>query len=390
MHLACLPASGGVIVSCILFTFMPDTTEQPAPLKDSPTDILHFEKWLAILGERQATDLHLAVGNVPMLRLDGAITPLLEEDILTAERLNTIVRHLLAEDELKILESEREVIVSQTLKKVMRFRIHVFYSRSFLSLSMRYLPAEEPNLEALGLPDLIKECRTAERGLLFITGPFDSGRTTTVRALLSAINQTRADYIVTLEKPIEYLIPSVKSVVVQRAIGRDAKDFASALTALNEEDANVIVISKLDTQETVEQALTLAASGRLIIAVGDSRHALGLIEQLRDLFPESQRSRVLSLLADSLIGIVAQLLLPRLGGGRILISEVLRGTNPVKSLIRDNKLVQLRTIMQTARAEGMFTLDQSLAQAVKSGSVALATAKEQAIDQNQFNSLVSH
>src|SRR3989338_7080164 len=165
---------------------MPDTTEQPASLKDSPTDILHFEKWLAILGERQATDLHLAVGNVPMLRLDGAITPLLEEDILTAERLNTIVRHLLAEDELKILESEREVIVSQTLKKVMRFRIHIFYSRSFLSLSMRYLPAEEPNLEALGLPDLIKECRTAERGLLFITGPFDSGRTTTVRALLSA------------------------------------------------------------------------------------------------------------------------------------------------------------------------------------------------------------
>lgn len=368
----------------------PSIVEAPAPIKDSPTDILHFEKWLAALGERQATDLHLAVGNVPMLRLDGEITPLLEEDILTVERLNCIVRHLLSEEELKTLESEREIIVSQTLKKTMRFRIHVFYSRSFLSLSMRYLPGGEPNLEALMLPALIKECQTAERGMLFITGPFDSGRTTTVRALLSAINQTRADYIVTLEKPIEYLIPSVKSVVVQREIGRDVHDFTSALLALNEEDANVIAISKLDSAAAVEQALNLAQSGRLVIAVGDSRHTTGLLEQIRDTFPEAQRTRILSLLADSLIGVVSQLLLPRLGGGRILVSEVLRATNPVKSLIRDNKLGQLRTIMQTARAEGMVTLDQSLAEAVKSGRVALGAAKEQALDQNQFNSLVSH
>jgi len=380
---------------------MPDTTQkavdtQPVPIepkpviKDSPTDILHFEKWLATLGERKATDLHLAVGNVPMLRIDGEITPLLEEDILTAERLNCIVRHLLSEDELKTLESAREITTSQTLKKIMRFRIHVFYSRSFLSLSMRYLPGEEPNPEALRLPALIGECQAAERGILFITGPFDSGRTTTVRALLSAINQTRADYIVTLEKPIEYLIPSVKSVVVQREIGRDANDFAGALMALSEEDANVVAIGKLDSSAAVEQALNLAEAGRFVVAVGDSRHAIALLEQLRDMFPEAQRARVLSLLADSLIGVVSQLLLPRLGGGRILISEVLRGTNPVKSLIRDNKLGQLRTIMQTARAEGMVTLDQSLAEAVKNGSVALQLAKEQAVDPNQFNNLVSH
>lgn len=377
-------------------TTQPPTDTQPAQtedkviIKDSPTDILHFEKWLAILGEKGATDLHLAVGNVPMLRVDGEIVPLLEEDILTAERLNCIVRRLLSDEELKTLEREREILVSQTLKKVMRFRIHVFYSRSFLSLSMRYLPSEEPSLESLRLPALIGESQAAERGILFITGPFDSGRTTTVRALILAINKERADYIVTLEKPIEYLIPSVKSVVVQREIGRDARDFASALRALSEEDANVVVVSKLDSAEEVEQALLLAGAGRLVIAVGDSRHAIGLLEQLRDLFPEAQRARVLSLISDSLIGIVAQLLLPRVGGGRVLISEVLRGTNPVKSLIRDNKLASLRTIMQTTRAEGMVTLDQSLAEAVKSGSVSLRAAKEQAVDLNQFNIMISH
>lgn len=368
----------------------PTQIEDKVVTKDSPTDILHFEKWLATLGERGATDLHLAVGNVPMLRLDGEITPLLEEDILTAERVKCIVNHLLAEEELETLEREREIIVSRTLKKVMRFRTHVFYSRSYLSLSMRYLPSEEPDLEALRLPGLIKECQVAERGVLFVTGPFDSGRTTTVRVLLSAINKERADYIVTLEKPIEYLIPSVKSVVVQREVGRDARDFVSALAALGEEDANVVAISQLDTAEAVEKALVLASSGRLVIAIGESRQVIGLIEWLRDLFPETERSRILALLAESLIGIVAQLLLPRVGGGRILVSEVLRATNPVKSLIRDNKLGQLRTIMQTSRAEGMVTLDQSLAEAVKSGSVALSAAKEQAVDQNQFNNLVSH
>lgn len=357
---------------------------------DSPTDLIHFEKWLSILGERAATDLHLTVGNVPVLRVAGEIAPLLDEDILTDERIGRIVAHLLSEEELARLSREREIIVSRTLKKIMRFRIHVFYSRSALAVSLRYLPSNEADLAQLGLPPVVGELAAAAQGLLLITGPFDSGKTTTVKAILSAINRTQKRYIVTIEQPIEYLIPSDQSVIVQREVGLDVKDFASALGDLAEEDANVVVVGRIDNAAVASAALHLANSGRLVIGVCESRYAISLLEEWRDWWPEADRVRRLTLLADTLLGVVAQLLLPRLGGGRMVVAEILRATNPVKSLLRDNKLRQIANVMQTARSEGMISLDAALAAAVKSGQVDLQTAKDHAADPNQFNILISH
>lgn len=357
---------------------------------DSPTDILHFEKWLGVLGEREATDLHLTVGNAPLLRVDGQIVPLLEEEIMTPERMNSIMAHLFSEAELADFQAQKEIIASLTLKKIMRFRAHAFMSRGFPALSLRYVSASERTSAELGIADMVMALTEAGGGLLIITGPFDSGKTTTVKTLLAKINHNQTKYIITFEKPIEYLLPSDKSAIIQREVGRDVTDFASGLAALAEEDVNVVVVGAVPDAATAEQVLQLANSGRLVILVASSRQAIGALEQIRDLYAEADRSRALNLLGDALLGVVAQILLPKVGGGRVLVSEILLATNPVKSLIRDNKLAQIRNIMQTSREAGMVTMDKALADAAKSGQVALKDARDHAIDPTQFTILVSH
>lgn len=357
---------------------------------DSPTDIIHFEKWLATVGERKASDLHLTVGSAPVLRIDGAIAPIDGEDIVTAERMQRIVERILDADEQAVLAKEKEVITSRTLKKTMRFRIHVFYGRGYLAASLRHLPGAEPAAGDLGLPEAVAAMGREAAGLLLITGPFDSGKTATVRALLAEINHRQARYIITLERPIEYLLSADKGVVVQRQIGRDVPDFAAGLAALQNEDVNVAAVSDLPDAAAALEALKLATSGRLVLAVLGGRAAASALETLRDLFPPKDQERVLNLLADGLLGVASQLLLPKIAGGRALITEVLLATAPVKALIREGKLRQIPQIMQTSREQGMVTMDRALADAVKSGIIALQTARERAIDPNQFNLMVSH
>ncbi len=360
------------------------------PIQDSPTDILHFEKWLAILGERNATDLHLIVGNTPLLRIDGQITPLLEEEILTPERLEAIMAHLFSEAELKAFQARKEIIASLTLKKIMRFRAHAFFSRSWPALSLRYVSNNDLSAAELGLPESVLALTDVGAGLLIVTGPFDSGKTTTVKTLLEKINRSQTKYIITFEQPIEYLLPSDKSAIIQREVGRDTPDWAAGLSALAEEDVNVVMVGAVPDAAAANEVLRLANSGRLVIMVAGSRQAVGALEQIRDLFPGLDQGRVLNSLADALLGVVGQLLLPKVGGGRTLIAEVLLGINPVKSLIRDNKLSQIRNIMQTSRESGMVMMDKALADAVKAGRVSLQDAKEHAVDPGQFNILVSH
>lgn len=369
----------------------PDIVREPvAVTKDSPTDILHFEKWLGILGEKKATDLHLAAGNVPLLRVDGNIEPLLGEEILTPERLERIVNYLLSEEEIKKLHDNKEVVTSCTLKKIMRFRLHVFYSRGFITLSLRYITSENLSPSELGLPLATMTMAKSNQGLLIITGPFDGGKTTTVKTILSEINNSQTKYIITFERPIEYLIPGDRSVVVQREVGRDTADFANGLSALEEEDVDVVVVGAVEDPATAEHVLRLANSGRLVIMVATSRTTIGALENMRDLFSGAEQSRILNLLADCLVGVAAQVLLPKIGGGRTLVSEILQATNPIKSLIRDNKLAQIRNIMLTARQDGMITMDRSLVEAVKDRRITLEDARDHAIDSTQFMMLISH
>jgi len=356
----------------------------------SATDILYFEKWLSSLGEKKATDMHLTVGNVPMLRIGDKISPLMNEDIITAERLQSIVEHLLSKNELDNLLKNKQIIISITLKKVMRFRIHISYSRGFLVLSLRHLSSEIRTFEELGLPQMIKDFTTVDQGLCIIGGPFDSGRTTTIRAILSEINKTQEKYIITLEEPIEYIIPSDKSIVVQREIGKDVKDFETALAAIKDEDVNIVAVSSIKSPAALEHIIDIANTGRLVFAAIDGRYSVSILEELKNLFPKEKQTQMLNLISDTLLGINIQLLLPRVGGGRILITESLRATHPIKALIKEDKFSQIPNIMQTSAQEGMVNMDKALATAVKSGKIKLEDAKDHAIDIAQFNLLVSH
>jgi twitching motility protein PilT len=366
------------------------TTPTTKTTKESATNTLHFEKWLGELGARRATDLHMTVGNVPALRIDGKITPLANEGVITVESMQNIVETLLNDAEAALLTRERQLVISKTLKKVMRFRIHIFYSRGFLALSLRHLPNEPVPLKNLPHAELLQNITSASQGLYIVAGPFDSGKSTTIRSLVSEINKTQAKYIVTLEEPIEYLIPSNTSVVVQREIGRDVPSFVDGLASLSDEDVNVVMISAIHDGAVLEHATQLAGSGRLVIAAGRGRDVVMVLEELRDLCDQEDRARILHQLADTLLGISVQLLLPKVGGSRTLLTSNLIVTHPIASLIREGTFEQIPNVMQTSREAGMVTMDKALVEAVKQGSVALKDAQEHAIDINQFNVLVSH
>ena len=356
----------------------------------SATDILHFEKWLSLLGEKKATDLHLTVGNVPMLRINGDISPIMEEDVISGEKMQRIVEHLLSSEELARLEKDKQIILSRTLKKVMRFRMHIFYARGFFGISLRHLSEDSALLQDLPHSRALLGAISASSGLYLIAGPFDSGKTSTLRSMINEINNTQSKYIVTLEAPVEYLIPSNKSVIVQRDVGKDVKSFSEGLSCLHDEDADVIVIGYIEDADVLEKVLNLSASGRLCIAIASGNGVVSVLETLRDLVDEEDRIRVLHMLSDAILGISYQLILSKMGGGRTLVASTMIATNPIKSLIREGKFASIANIMHTSREEGMITLDKALAQAVQQGVIDLKSAQQNSSDINQFNIMLSH
>jgi twitching motility protein PilT len=366
------------------------TVKEPSPNKESATDILHFEKWLSVLGEKKATDIHLLVGNVPSLRIDGIIAPLMEEEVLTSERLERIVEQLLSETELETFKKNHQLVISKTLKKSMRFRIHLFYSRGYIGISLRHLPNEAIQIAQLPNAALLTQVSLSTHGLYLVAGPFDSGKTSTVRSIITEINQKQSKYIVTLESPIEYLIPSDKSVVVQREIGKDTKSYEQGLASLHDEDVNVVVVGDINEADVLERVLELASAGRLVIATTTGNHLVAVLEHIRDLVEVGGRERIMHLLGDVLIGVSTQLLLPKVGGGRTLITSNMVATHPIKSLIREGKFGQIPNVMQTSGGDGMITMDKALSEGIKQGVITLQDAKEHATDINQFNVLVAH
>jgi len=355
----------------------------------SATDIIHFEKWLSELGSRKGTDLHLSVGNVPVIRVDGSIAPLFEEEILTKERIERIAESLLSEKELEILQKDKHLVLSKTLKKVMRFRIHAFYSRAFLALSLHHLSSDSFPMDNLPNAKLLESVVSSSQGFFIVSGPFDSGKTSTIKTLLSKINSSQQKYIATLERPVEYLIPSNKSQVAQREVGSDIHSFSEGLLSLKEEDIDVLFISEIENDQVLDSVLEMASSGRLVLATLPFKNTSAVLEYLRDLSSAEDRQRTLNLLADSLLGITTQIILPKIGGGRVMIASSMTANNAIKSLIRDGKISQITNIMQTSREEGMITLDRALADAVKRGFIDLSQAKEYTIDLNQFNMFLS-
>ena len=314
----------------------------------------------------RASDLHITVGAPPWARVRGALEALPLAATLTPVQTRNMAEQLLRAEQMAELDRTGEVDLSYSLAGVSRFRINVFRQRGSLSLAIRVIPEEVPTLEDLGTPQVLETWSTMERGLLLITGPTGSGKSSTIAAFLRRINETQKRRIITLEDPIEYLHRHECSIIDQREVGMDTKTFASGLRAALREDPDVLVIGEMRDLDTVRTALTAAETGHLVLSTLHTVDAVQAVNRLIDVFPEGMQSQVRAQLSGVLVGIVAQRLIPaETPMGRALVAEVLVNTIGVSNLIRTGTLHQIATMMQTGRQVGMQTFATALQDMVR-------------------------
>jgi twitching motility protein PilT len=322
-----------------------------------------------------ASDLHLAVGSPPLMRVHGALNPIDGLASLTAADTQELLYRILSTEQQKRLEVERQIDISYAISGVARFRVNVFFQREGLGAALRLIPYNILSLEELGLPGGLHELAQRPRGLVVVTGPTGSGKSTTLAAVIDEINRTRAAHILTIEDPIEFLHRHRRCLVNQREIGSDARGFAEALRAGLRQDPDVILLGEMRDLETIATALTAAETGHLVFATLHTRGAVGTIDRIIDVFPAEQQSQVRTQLASALEGVVTQALIPTADGqGRVAAVEIMVPDYAVRNLIRQRKVEQIYSVMQTGTGRGMQTMEQALCKLVLSGTITKAAA----------------
>jgi len=352
----------------------------------SGTSII-LQRILTTAAEYRASDLHLTVGNPPILRVDGKLVALEQEQVVTPDFMDAVAETILTPDQRTELEKDREIVVAFALEDRIRFKVSLFHQRGFLAASLRLITNELKSLKELGLPPAVQQFAQLTKGLILVTGPFGSGRTATMAALVNEINRTRTAHIVTIEKPIEHLYVNNMSFIEQREVGRDTKSITQALETASREDVDVIVVSEMEEPEVIEAVLTAAESSRLVISTMNTDSILKTIEMIATNAPSEYEVKIRTQLAGTLMGIVSQRLLPKVGGGRVLVAEVMVPNAAIRAVIRDGALYQLANLLTTSREEGTISLDRSLAQLVKSGDILLDDALMHASDRNNLKLL---
>lgn len=347
-----------------------------------------LDKILSTGAEYKASDFHLSVGNPPILRVDGKLVPLVNEPVVTPDFMKSIVDSILDESQKKTLNEQKEIVLAYTMPNKSRFKISLFFQKGYLAASLRLINQKIKSIKELGLPGIIEEFTRLEKGLVIVTGPFGSGRTSTLAALINEINRTRAEHIITIEKPIEYVYTNNKSIIEQREVGKDTNSFSQALNTASHEDVDVIYVSEMETAEVAEAALNAAESSRLVITAMNTDSVLRTIEKIIAFFPEEREEQARIQLAGVIAGIVSQRLLPRVGGGRIAVAEIMIPNEAVRAVIREGAVYQINNILQTSREEGMIPLDHSLAELVKTGEILMDEALANAHDKQNFKTMV--
>jgi twitching motility protein PilT len=317
-----------------------------------------------------ASDLHLAVGSHPVIRLNGSLDRLDQFPRLSADDTQRLLYRILSTEQQKHLEINRQIDVSYSIPGLARFRVNVYFQRESLGGAFRMIPAELKTLEDLGLPTQLHELSKKPRGLVLVTGPTGSGKSTTLAAVVDEINRTRDDHIMTIEDPIEFLHRHKRCIVNQREIGPDAVSFADALRGALRQDPDVILLGEMRDLETISTAITAAETGHLVFATLHTQDAPSTIDRLIDVFPAAQQEQIRVQLAATLQGIVTQTLVPTVDGkGRVAALEILLPDDAVRNLIRQAKVEQIYSVMQTNTGRGMQTLEQALVDLVTRGII---------------------
>ena len=334
-----------------------------------------IDELLAGMTGWDASDLHLAVGSAPAVRVRGDIHAVEDLAPLAEEQTQQLLYRILSTEQQKRLEVDRQIDVSYSVPGVARFRVNVFFQQDAIGAAFRLIPQKILSLEELGLPESLHELAERPRGLVLVTGPTGSGKSTTLAALIDEINRTRSAHILTIEDPIEFLHPHRRCIVNQREIGTDAPGFAEALRAALRQDPDVILLGEMRDLETIATALTAAETGHLVFGTLHTRGAAGTIDRIIDVFPAGQQSQVRAQIAGALEGVVTQSLLPTSDGqGRVAAVEILLPDDAVRNLIRQGKVEQIYSVMQTGTGRGMQTMEQCLCELVLRGTVTTETA----------------
>ena len=349
---------------------------------------LAFRKILTESIKKEASDLHISVGSRPMVRIDGSLRDMEDEDVFTESSIRAIVESILAPEQLTRLEKDRDYVLVKVFDNKIRTKIHFFYQEGFLTLSIRILSLNPVTLHELKTPPVIEKLSDHSHGLVIIAGRYGSGRTTLATALLEQINRTRVEHILTLEHPIEYNLVSNKSIVDQQEVGRDVATFEKGLASLDDEDVDVLFVSELGSSESTRAVLEHANAGMLVIVVVDTDSAARAIERLIAMFPAQEQEYARQLVAETLQAVVVQTLVPQMGGGRVPVHEILLNNASVRSFILSNRLQQLGNVVASSKAEGMLSFDTELAALVRSQKVSLEHAQEVARNRDVFDSLV--
>ena len=337
-----------------------------------------------------ASDLHLTAGAAPMIRIDGGLRPIEGATVWSRDRVAHALLSILTPQQRETIETQLELDLAYTVSSNARFRVNLYQQRGAIGGAFRLIPTEIKELAALGIPAVVNRFATLPRGLVLVTGPTGSGKSTTLAALVDLVNSTRSDHIVTIEDPIEFLHTNKKSLVNQREVGSDTHSFANGLKHVLRQDPDVILIGELRDLETISVALTAAETGHLVFATLHTQSASQTIDRVIDVFPPHQQGQVRAQLAATLQGVVCQTLVKRAtGGGRAVATEVMMATPAIANLIREAKTYQIPSAMQAGRGLGMHTMDQHLAELVNSGTIAHSAALEKVSDPEGFKRLVS-
>jgi twitching motility protein PilT len=351
-------------------------------------ETLRIENLLEQVIKTKASDLHLQVGLPPMLRVDGKLTPVGQAPVLTEELVEILIFAILDDDQKQVLLKDKEFDFSFAFGDLGRFRVNAFHERGNLAAALRLIPNEILSIEQLGMPQIVNTFSEYPRGLVLITGPTGSGKSTTLAALVDKINTERSSHIITIEDPIEYTHKSKKSVVVQREVHYDTYSFSAALRSSLRQDPDVVLIGEMRDLETISAAITIAETGHLVFATLHTNSAAQSIDRMIDVFPPHQQPQIRSQLSNILMAICSQRLVPAIGGGRVAAAEILTVTSAVRNIIREGKSHQLDAVIQTGAEHGMQSMDRTLVSLIRSGTITHDEAKTFAVDLEEFERLM--